>query len=149
MYCKIIENLIDVKLKVRTDFQIQWVPLNIIPSVHPLFMTLSGIFHYPGPYIHVYMPYKNCACAYLPRADLPRASGRVYLCQRLTEASTSTCLSAQSAAVELISRECAESSLFQLYLLSTCCSRCVAVPRLWCYANFMTISGIRFDINRS
>ena len=24
----------------------------IIPSVYPLFMILSGIFHYPGPYIY-------------------------------------------------------------------------------------------------
>ena len=26
---------------------IQWVPLNIIPSVHEKIMTISGIFYYP------------------------------------------------------------------------------------------------------
>ena len=26
---------------------LQWVPLNIIPSVHEKIMTLSGIFYYP------------------------------------------------------------------------------------------------------
>ena len=27
---------------------VQWVPLNVIPSVHQLFMVLSKIFYYPG-----------------------------------------------------------------------------------------------------
>ena len=27
---------------------IQWVPLNIIPTVQVLFMTLCGLFYYPG-----------------------------------------------------------------------------------------------------
>ena len=27
--------------------EVQWVPLNIIPSVHENIMTLSGIFYYP------------------------------------------------------------------------------------------------------
>ena len=27
--------------------EVQWVPLNIIPSVHEKIMTLSGIFYYP------------------------------------------------------------------------------------------------------
>ena len=26
---------------------VQWVPLNIIPSVHEKIMTISGIFYYP------------------------------------------------------------------------------------------------------
>ena len=49
-----------------------------------------------------------------PRADLP---GPIY--SRVAEASTSTFSSTLSVAVELISRECAESSLFRLRLLST------------------------------
>ena len=28
-------------------FVVQWVPLNIIPSVHEKIMTISGIFYYP------------------------------------------------------------------------------------------------------
>ena len=47
----------------HTYIYLQWIPLNIIPSVHPLFMILSGIFHYPGT-THIYMRYENCACAY-------------------------------------------------------------------------------------
>ena len=27
--------------------KVQWVPLNIIPSVHEKIMTISGIFYYP------------------------------------------------------------------------------------------------------
>ena len=75
------------------------------------------------------------------------------LCQRLTEASASTCLSAQSVAVELISRDRAESSLFlvvfAIYLLlvvrssnvimALCGKRTISNP------NFMTLSGIRYD----
>ena len=56
----------------------------------------------------------------LPRANLPCSSGCVYACQRLAKASTSTCLSTHSTAIEInSSRECAELSLFRLCLLST------------------------------
>ena len=98
----------------------QWVPLNIIPSVHPLLMILSRILYYLRPYI---CSIRTAHARILPRTDLPCASARVYSCQRLAKASTSTSLSTQSVVVELISRECAESSLFWLCLLATRDSR--------------------------
>ena len=34
-------------LKAFLSSEIQWVPLNIIPSVHEKIMTISRIFYYP------------------------------------------------------------------------------------------------------
>ena len=97
-YCSYCTNL---------PMHIQWVLLNIIPSVHSLSMILSGIFHYPGSYI---CGIRTMYVHNLPRTDLQCASGRVYSCEQLAEASTSTCLSTQSVTAKLISHECAELS---------------------------------------
>ena len=55
----------------------------------------------------------------LPRTD---ASGHIYSCQQLAKASMSTYLSMQSMVVELVSRDCAESSIVRC-LPATCSTR--------------------------
>ena len=102
-----------------------WVPLNIIPSVYPLFMILSGIFHYPGPYIYalrmrIFYLVRTCR---VQVAAYTRVSG---LLKRLQ----AHCLSTQSVVVELTSRECAESVVFAIYLPLAV----RGIMRLWRYA---------------
>ena len=43
-----LDRFIFVHVVVDTCMCIQWVPLNIIPTVQVLFMTLCGLFYYPG-----------------------------------------------------------------------------------------------------